>query len=147
MFVGLIFISLSFGTTYFVGAAICPDKINYPVAFPYDPNQCPLRIIGSFEVFAGQPVSTQLTVCDPDDDNGGFEWAVTRGPAAIAIDSSGLLIWRTSASDIGIVYIDVRVIDKPLGGTAPAAALADEATIVVMVHRANQPPVIGGCSQ
>ena len=121
---------------------VCPTPDDCDVPFQHDPNSINYRALASYTVALGDTVYHQLTACDPDDDNAGFSYELLSAPQGASISPQNELQWLSLA--IGVYYIDIRVTDAPVAGTA----LTDEGTIVVQVLPKNRPPVLeGGCSQ
>lgn len=112
-----------------------PDSI----PFVYDPNMAAYKIIGVVSMVAGEHMRERIGYDDPDDDP--IRATLLAGPAGFAIegqDREWFIGWTPQLEQIGLHYIDIRIIDIPPAGDP----LADSGTILIMVYKPNFPPIL-----
>lgn len=119
------------------GGYTCYPSASIP--FTYDPNQVNFKLIAAVSMVAGESLIEPIKYDDPDGDP--IVACILAGPPGFSIAGQGKdwsIRWTPTANDVGLHYIDLQIEDIPEGGDA----LTDEGTIVIMVHKANAPPIL-----
>lgn len=118
----------------------CPPTVVSPTPAEADPNLVNYKLLCVKRIVEGRTVTAVLSACDPDEDPVAFR--LLQWPQGMTIQQAGGETYIAWVAERGIWYVDIEVYDVPQD---PNESLTDRGSLVFIVRKANQPPVLGGC--